>query len=201
MQFSHALVALVAAGLASAQLPDIPNCSLNCFVTALTSDGCSSLTDFACHCQKPQLISEVTPCVQQNCDLAAQSSVSSVVVSQCSAAGHPISLPAVGGGSTTAAATTSAAETTSTPAAASTTAVSTPAATTPSTPSAASSSTPAAGSSSAVSASKSTAAGTGGLKPTSSSGVSPPVFTGAAANVKGSMGGVAAVAAVAAYFL
>lgn len=29
MQFSHALVALVAAGLASAQLPDVPSCSVS----------------------------------------------------------------------------------------------------------------------------------------------------------------------------
>jgi hypothetical protein len=29
MQFSHALIALVAAGLANAQLPDIPSCSVS----------------------------------------------------------------------------------------------------------------------------------------------------------------------------
>jgi hypothetical protein len=45
---------------------------LNCFLTALEGDGCSSLTDFACHCQKPSLVSEVTPCVKKSCDEADQ---------------------------------------------------------------------------------------------------------------------------------
>ncbi|KAJ5194630.1 GPI-anchored CFEM domain protein B [Penicillium cinerascens] len=72
MKFSTAVVALVAAGLANAQLPNVPKCSLDCFVNALTSDGCSGLTDFACHCQKPALVSDITPCVKKACDVADQ---------------------------------------------------------------------------------------------------------------------------------
>ena len=74
MQFSNALIALVAAGLASSQgIPDVPSCSLNCFTTALTTDGCSGLTDWACHCGKPELVDQVTPCVEKACPVADQS--------------------------------------------------------------------------------------------------------------------------------
>ncbi|RJE18855.1 hypothetical protein PHISCL_08811 [Aspergillus sclerotialis] len=101
MQFSHSLIVLVAAGLANAQgLPNLPPCSLNCFVSALGNDGCTPLTNFACHCQVPGLAEKITPCVKDACDVAAQSSVSSIVVSQCSAAKHPITLPPVEGSTT-----------------------------------------------------------------------------------------------------
>ncbi|KAL4923919.1 CFEM domain-containing protein [Aspergillus undulatus] len=63
----------------------------------MSHDGCSSLTDFACHCAKPVLVSEVTPCVEQACNEEDQASVSSAVVAECSSAGVPISIPAVGG--------------------------------------------------------------------------------------------------------
>lgn len=45
---------------------------LNCFVSALNGDGCSSLTDFACHCQKPQLVRDITPCVKKACAVSDQ---------------------------------------------------------------------------------------------------------------------------------
>ncbi|KAB8079331.1 hypothetical protein BDV29DRAFT_164819 [Aspergillus leporis] len=91
MQFSHALIVLFA-GLATAQL-NVPPCSLQCILGALSSDGCTTLTDFSCHCQKPELVEKVTPCVQKSCGLPEQSAVSRLVVSQCSAAGHPITIP------------------------------------------------------------------------------------------------------------
>ncbi|EEP79919.1 hypothetical protein UREG_04761 [Uncinocarpus reesii 1704] len=96
MKFSHALFAFAAAGLASAQLPDIPPCALLCFVDALGNDGCSKLTDFKCHCSKPELPGKITPCVEKSCpDLEARISVSNIVVDQCSKAGVPISIPPV----------------------------------------------------------------------------------------------------------
>ncbi|KAK2736453.1 hypothetical protein FQN55_001629 [Onygenales sp. PD_40] len=98
MKFSTTLIALVAAGLANAQLPDIPECALNCFVEALTTDGCSALTDFECHCKKPELPGKITPCVEKACEPADQSAVSDLVEEQCSAAGAPIDLPPIGGG-------------------------------------------------------------------------------------------------------
>jgi hypothetical protein len=67
---------------------------LNCFVGPLTSDGCSSLTDFACHCQKgPALLASVQPCVEGACSAADQAAAISAVESTCSAAGVPISIP------------------------------------------------------------------------------------------------------------
>ncbi|RAK86310.1 CFEM-domain-containing protein [Aspergillus costaricaensis CBS 115574] len=98
MQLFHTLLVLLASTLATAQLPNIPSCSINCFISAFQHDGCSQLTDFACHCQKPDLPTTITPCVQKACNVADQSAVSSEVVRQCSIAGHPISIPPVGGG-------------------------------------------------------------------------------------------------------
>ncbi|KAJ5561820.1 hypothetical protein N7535_003717 [Penicillium sp. DV-2018c] len=96
MKFSTTIVAFAAAGLASAQLPNVPSCSLNCFINALTSDGCSQLLDFKCHCQKPELVNTVTPCVEKACPAYSDRvSVSNVVVAQCSSAGHPIDIPPV----------------------------------------------------------------------------------------------------------
>ncbi|OJJ64632.1 hypothetical protein ASPSYDRAFT_39359 [Aspergillus sydowii CBS 593.65] len=66
----------------------------------MTHDECSNLTDFACHCRKPALVTEVTPCVQRACNEQDQTSVSNVVVTECSSVGVPISIPSVGGGST-----------------------------------------------------------------------------------------------------
>ncbi|GKZ24079.1 hypothetical protein AbraIFM66951_008892 [Aspergillus brasiliensis] len=98
MQLFHALFILLAGSFVTAQLPNIPSCSINCFISAFQHDGCSQLTDFACHCQKPDLPNTITPCVQRACNVADQSAVSSEVVRQCSMAGHPISIPPVGGG-------------------------------------------------------------------------------------------------------
>ncbi|KAJ5541032.1 GPI-anchored CFEM domain protein B [Penicillium frequentans] len=215
MQFSHALIALVAAGLANAQLPDVPACSLNCFVSALTSDGCSGLTDFACHCAKPQLISDITPCVEKACKVADQASVSNVVVAQCSSAGVPISLAPI--------LTTSASDSTSTSSSAptSTSASETVTATTTETASSSeSSSASASASGSSSGSSGTTAAPSGSTTPSSGSGSTPagtstplvsktagapgattsPAYN-AGANVKGNLAGAAVMAAAAAYIL
>ncbi|KAJ5811384.1 hypothetical protein N7474_007685 [Penicillium riverlandense] len=189
MQFSRALIALVAASLASAQgLPNIPSCSLNCFMSALGSDGCSDLLDFACHCQKPGLVSKVTPCVKSDCDVADQVSVSNAVVSQCSSAGHPIDVPPV---LTTTSDTTTTTTTTTTTSASESSSSASAAPTTTTT--AAASSGPASsskGSSTPVSPSK-----TGGSSPSSTPGYN------AASNLQGGMAGVVAAAAAVAYVL
>ncbi|KAL5341183.1 hypothetical protein BJX70DRAFT_396231 [Aspergillus crustosus] len=95
MKLSQALLALLSTGFGVAQIIDLPPCSLQCFLKAMSHDGCSSLTDFACHCKQPILITEVTPCVEQACNAKDQSSVSSAVVAECSSAGAPISIPPV----------------------------------------------------------------------------------------------------------
>ncbi|KAL5389954.1 hypothetical protein DPSP01_002013 [Paraphaeosphaeria sporulosa] len=87
------LVAL--AGVASAQLADLPQCSLQCFLTALGSDGCSELTDFKCHCEKSDaLLASVTPCVQGACTADEQAEVIKGVENTCASAGVTISVPA-----------------------------------------------------------------------------------------------------------
>ncbi|OCK86488.1 CFEM-domain-containing protein, partial [Lepidopterella palustris CBS 459.81] len=90
-----AAIALALASVATAQLANIPNCALNCFVNALTTDGCSGLTDFACHCKKTDLISNVTPCVQAACSADDQAKVITAVEGTCASAGVPISVPPV----------------------------------------------------------------------------------------------------------
>ncbi|KAL4803858.1 hypothetical protein BDV18DRAFT_144558 [Aspergillus unguis] len=54
-------------------LPDLPSCSIQCFISAMSNDGCNELTDFACHCGKPSLVTEVTPCVEKACNEEEQS--------------------------------------------------------------------------------------------------------------------------------
>jgi hypothetical protein len=59
-----AFVALASVG--TAQLENIPGCALSCFLTSLGSDGCTTLTDFACHCKSAdKLFASVIPCVQK----------------------------------------------------------------------------------------------------------------------------------------
>ncbi|KAF9741041.1 hypothetical protein PMIN06_009566 [Paraphaeosphaeria minitans] len=86
------LVAL--AGVASAQLADLPQCSLQCFLTALGSDGCSELTDFKCHCEKSDsLLASVTPCVHDACTADEQAEVIKGVKNTCASAGVTIEVP------------------------------------------------------------------------------------------------------------
>ncbi|KAF3400793.1 GPI-anchored CFEM domain protein [Talaromyces pinophilus] len=101
MQFPYLIAILATLGLAQAQLPNLPSCSLNCFLSALQNDGCSSVTNFTCHCANPSLVGAITPCVQSACDLSDQSSVSNAVTSVCSSASVPISIPPVTGAGTT----------------------------------------------------------------------------------------------------
>ncbi|KAF7717552.1 Uncharacterized protein PECH_006591 [Penicillium ucsense] len=211
MKFSATLIALVAAGVAHAQLPNVPACSLNCFVTALTTDGCSSLTDFACHCSKPQLVSTITPCVQKACKVPDQISVSNAVVAQCSSAGHPIVVPPIetaSSAASTAAATTSAAAQETTTSAAEQTTV--PMASSSSTSSVVMTAVTTTGwavstpvKSSTAMASSSHPAGSSKPTPTSSgaaAATTSPAYN-AAGSIKGNMAGVAVVAAAAAYIL
>ncbi|KAJ5782583.1 hypothetical protein N7457_004357 [Penicillium paradoxum] len=93
MRLSAAIVVLAAGAIARAQLSNIPQCSLTCFTTALSGDGCSELTDFACHCQQPSLVGDIVPCVNKACGVADRQAVSSVVDNLCSGVGHPISIP------------------------------------------------------------------------------------------------------------
>ncbi|KAF1972957.1 CFEM-domain-containing protein [Bimuria novae-zelandiae CBS 107.79] len=99
------------AGVASAQLADLPQCSLQCFLTALGSDGCSQLTDFKCHCEKSDtLFSSVTPCVQKACTADEQAEVITGVQKTCAQAGVTISVPVPSAAATTKAPESSAAE-------------------------------------------------------------------------------------------
>ncbi|GES56796.1 CFEM-domain-containing protein [Aspergillus terreus] len=95
MRLAAAVAVLSAGAITSAQLSNIPPCSLKCLTSALGADGCSELTDFACHCQKAGLVEQVVPCVKQACDVVDQLALSKVVASLCSGAGHPVSIPPV----------------------------------------------------------------------------------------------------------
>merc|ERR1712137_940477 len=82
------------AAVASAQLDNIPECALTCFVGPLTSDGCESLADFECHCKKGDtLLASVQPCVEGACSADDQAAAISAVESTCKAAGVPITIP------------------------------------------------------------------------------------------------------------
>ncbi|KAI9847080.1 MAG: hypothetical protein M1837_003198 [Sclerophora amabilis] len=179
MKYSVAAVALLVAAI-NAQLPDVPKCSLTCFTTALTSDGCDSLTDFECHCSKPQLVSQITPCVEEACSPEEQKSVQEMVSSTCKKVGVPLDIPSEPEASAPASSAPSAPEESAyAPPSPSTTA----AYTTPPTTASPSSYTP-------------YPSGSGGLP-----GTSALPFTGAASQPTGAFGMVVAVAAAAAYAL
>ena len=69
MKYSIAALGLIAT-LAVAQLPNIPICSQACFLTALSTDGCTSITDFKCHCSKTGLTAQIVPCINAACSAA-----------------------------------------------------------------------------------------------------------------------------------
>ncbi|KAL5116755.1 hypothetical protein ACEQ8H_005367 [Pleosporales sp. CAS-2024a] len=86
------------ASVASAQLTNIPSCALACLLTPLGSDGCSSINDFKCHCQKgSSLLSTVQPCVQGACSASDQAKTITAVQKTCEDAGVPISIPNASG--------------------------------------------------------------------------------------------------------
>jgi hypothetical protein len=93
---TFAIASIIAlASVASAQLDNIPSCALTCFVGPLGSDGCSSLTDFKCHCQKgTALLATVKPCVEKACSAADQATTIQAVEKTCQDAGVPIQIPA-----------------------------------------------------------------------------------------------------------
>ncbi|KAL2830556.1 hypothetical protein BDW59DRAFT_158470 [Aspergillus cavernicola] len=100
MKLYQTIIVLLSTSLAQGQILDLPNCSLSCFLNSMAHDGCPSLTDFACHCRQPALVTQVRPCVQKACNQQDQSAVSNAVVTQCSSVGVPISIPPVSGSAT-----------------------------------------------------------------------------------------------------
>jgi len=101
MKASFTLAALFAAG-SYAQLSNLPQCALSCFLGPLQSDGCSSLTDFKCHCSKSNLIPQVQPCIEKGCSTSEQETVISAVQDLCESVGITLSISAPGGASTSA---------------------------------------------------------------------------------------------------
>ncbi|KAI1957952.1 hypothetical protein LOZ58_005426 [Ophidiomyces ophidiicola] len=207
MQFSHALIALVAAGIANAQLPNVPTCSISCFVAAFGQSGCTPLTNFKCQCGKPELIGQIAPCVLEKCPAASdQSSVSSAVVSVCKAAGVPIEVPPVPGSPGQSSAPGSSAPASSAPApsapgssapGSSAPAPSTPGSSAPGVPTTAAPTT-----ARPTSAGPGVPSGTGSYTTTGRPTASTPAqFPGAGSNVRANVGGVAAVLLVVAAYL
>ncbi|EOA82020.1 hypothetical protein ACJQWK_05197 [Exserohilum turcicum] len=82
------------ASVASAQLDNIPQCALTCFIGPLAGDGCKDISDFACHCKKgDQLLSQVQPCAQGACSAADQQKAIAAVEATCKSVGVPITIP------------------------------------------------------------------------------------------------------------
>ncbi|EAT77550.1 hypothetical protein HBI56_197190 [Parastagonospora nodorum] len=163
------IIALASVG--SAQLGNIPSCALSCFIGPLGSDGCSSLTDFKCHCQKgAQLLSSVQPCVQGACSASDQASTISAVQKTCQDAGAPIEIPGAGAASSAVASVSSAAQS----------AVSSKAAEASSVASAISSAIASATSAAASKVSSGVAGATSALLPSAAPSSSPSQFTGGA---------------------
>ena len=166
------------ASVATAQFDNIPTCALTCFIDPLTNDGCSGLTDFACHCKKSDtLISSVTPCVQKSCGAEDQAKVISGVEETCAQAGVTISVPNPAG-STSAAPASSAAPSS---AAASSAAATSAAATSAAESSKAAESSAAASSGYATVQTSTSAAATPSGNSTTPTASAPSQFTGAAA--------------------
>ncbi|KAF1946089.1 CFEM-domain-containing protein [Clathrospora elynae] len=198
------IVALASVASAQSGLDNIPSCALSCLVGPLTTDGCSALTDFACHCKKGDaLIVGVQPCIKSACSEADQAATIKAVSETCAAAGVPISIP------DSAPAASSAAAPTPTPTVAPTSAAASSAAVVASSVlSEASSAVASAASSIAYVASSAiesasgyaSATGTGSATPTGNSTVSvsakPSQFTGGAAQATQAVGilGAAALA-------
>ena len=92
---TFAITSIIAlASVATAQFDNIPSCALTCFIGPLTTDGCSALTDFACHCkQGAKLLATVQPCVKGACSAADQETTIAAVEKTCADAGAPIEIP------------------------------------------------------------------------------------------------------------
>jgi hypothetical protein len=99
MKYSYASLALVLAVAQAQNIADLPPCSISCFTSALLSDGCATLTDFKCHCSKPELISQVQPCVQGACSPQEVATVISAAQQLCAGVGVPLTLASTGGAS------------------------------------------------------------------------------------------------------
>lgn len=92
MKYSYASLAILVAVARSQGIPNIPGCALSCFSQAVANSPCSSLTDFACQCRQPQLIAQVTPCVQAACSASDAEALRSTVQELCASAGAPLNL-------------------------------------------------------------------------------------------------------------
>ncbi|OSS45638.1 hypothetical protein B5807_09488 [Epicoccum nigrum] len=92
---TFAITSIIAlASVATAQFDNIPSCALTCFIGPLTTDGCSALTDFACHCkQGAKLLATVQPCVEGACSAADKETTIAAVEKTCADAGAPIEIP------------------------------------------------------------------------------------------------------------
>ncbi|KAI9852751.1 MAG: hypothetical protein M1838_005509 [Thelocarpon superellum] len=90
MKFTLISLAVLFFAFTQADLPPVPNCSASCLLTTLSSDGCASLDDFKCHCSKPQLASQIDPCVAKACDATDAANVTATIDQTCASVGEPV---------------------------------------------------------------------------------------------------------------
>jgi len=210
MKTFHIASIVALASVGAAQLDNIPSCALNCFIGPLTGDGCSALTDFACHCkQGSALLGKVKPCVEKACPTSDQQATVAAVEKTCKDAGAPIVIDGPGSmaapsaapasAAPASAAPASAAPASAAPASAAPAAASAPAAVSPAAASAGyGASTPAASAASSVASVVSSAVATASKSHsgngTASATATPSQFTGAAAQATGAVALIGAAA-------
>ncbi|GAB7359738.1 hypothetical protein MBLNU230_g6912t1 [Neophaeotheca triangularis] len=88
MQYRYALVAAAMAGVASAQAAELPECALQCFISAIGETDCD-LTDSYCTCTTGQATIEasVVPCLcDSECSPDEIDQVNAYVESTCTTA-------------------------------------------------------------------------------------------------------------------
>ncbi|CCM06730.1 uncharacterized protein FIBRA_09024 [Fibroporia radiculosa] len=111
--------AAAASGSASAPLPSfhvsIPSpdaCVLNCLESAISSGGCSSITDISCVCTSTAYQSAAEACLKANCTAADLATAAALQTSECAGVSGAVTLStsatASGSGSASASASGSA---------------------------------------------------------------------------------------------
>ncbi|ORY11451.1 hypothetical protein BCR34DRAFT_484195, partial [Clohesyomyces aquaticus] len=69
---------------------NIPKCALQCFIDALSNDGCNSETDFSCHCTDGKVLSSATSCVDKACSTSDKNTAFAQIRGGCKAVGISI---------------------------------------------------------------------------------------------------------------
>ncbi|CAK7214629.1 hypothetical protein SCUCBS95973_002211 [Sporothrix curviconia] len=93
---------------ATVDASDFPSCSINCFTSIVSTDGCAE-SDFDCHCAVPTMYSNMSACVTKVCDTTDSDDFLDNFVASCASLGVTMEgAPDVTASSTAAASTATA---------------------------------------------------------------------------------------------